>query len=143
MEGSLFQDASHKAGQCHRVMNTAGVKASDDEFLMVSLAGIIGNNSIGYSHKYSKVNRGIIRSSYSLLKQAVKNQRWYVVKFGPNKFIDVVWVTGGTHLVRPRGGEYPGGSPARGDRDRRLRRGLRGPRRTVCVGGSSKSRVRS
>lgn len=68
-------------------------KAADDEFLMVSLAGIIGNNSIGYSHKFSKVNRAIHRSSFSLLNQAMKNQKWSVVEFGPNKFIDVVWGT--------------------------------------------------
>ncbi|TWT77470.1 hypothetical protein Pla123a_21310 [Posidoniimonas polymericola] len=68
-------------------------KSSDDEFLMVSLAGIIGNNSIGYSHKFSKVNRAIHRSSFSLLDRAMKNQRWSVVEFGPNKFIDVVWGT--------------------------------------------------
>ncbi len=68
-------------------------KAADDEFLMVSLAGIIGNNSIGYSHKFSKVNRAIRRSAFSLLNQAFKDQRWDVIQFGPNKFIDVVWGT--------------------------------------------------
>lgn len=60
---------------------------------MVSLAGIIGNNSIGYSHKFSKVNRAIHRSSFALLNQAMTNQKWYIVEFGPNKFIDVVWGT--------------------------------------------------
>jgi hypothetical protein len=60
---------------------------------MVSLAGIIGNNSIGYLHKFSKVNRAIHRSSFALLNKAMKNQKWYVVEFGPNKFIDVVWGT--------------------------------------------------
>lgn len=68
-------------------------KGADDEFLMVSLAGIIGNNSIGYSHKFSKVNRAIRRSSFSLLNDAMKNQKWHVVEVGPNKFIDVVWGT--------------------------------------------------
>lgn len=68
-------------------------KSSDDEFLMVSLAGIIGNNSIGYAHKFSKVNRAIYRSSFAILNQAMKNQRWDIVEFGPNKFIDVVWGT--------------------------------------------------
>jgi len=68
-------------------------KAADDEFLMVSLAGIIGNNSIGYLHKFSKVNRAIYRSSFSLLNQTLKNQKWDVIEFGPNKFIDVVWGT--------------------------------------------------
>jgi hypothetical protein len=68
-------------------------KCDDDEFLMVSLAGILGNNSIGYSHKFSKVNRAIYRSSFALLNRAMKNQEWSVVEFGPNKFIDVVWGT--------------------------------------------------
>jgi hypothetical protein len=68
-------------------------KSDDDEFLMVSLAGIIGNNSIGYQHKFSKVNRAIHRSSFSLLNKSLKNQKWSIVEFGPNKFIDVVWGT--------------------------------------------------
>lgn len=68
-------------------------KSSDDEFLMVSLAGIIGNNSIGYSHKFTKVNRAIHRSSFVILDQALKNQRWEVIELGPNKFFDVVWGT--------------------------------------------------
>src|SRR4051812_40697399 len=33
-----------------------GRKSRDDEFLLVCLAGIIGNNSIGYRHKFSKVD---------------------------------------------------------------------------------------
>lgn len=68
-------------------------KSRDDEFLMVSLAGIIGNNSIGYHHKFTKVNRAIYRSSFSLLNLAIKNQEWSVIEFGPNKFLDVVWGT--------------------------------------------------
>ncbi len=32
-------------------------KSDDDEFLMVSLAGILGNNSIGYIHSRGKVKR--------------------------------------------------------------------------------------
>lgn len=71
--------------------NTA--KSSDDEFLMVSLAGIVGNNSIGYRHKFSKVNRAIYKSSFALLKQAMKDQRWDILEFSPNKFLDVVWGT--------------------------------------------------
>ncbi len=41
-------------------------KSKDDEFLMVSLAGIFGNNSIGFKHKFSKVDRAIKRSSMRL-----------------------------------------------------------------------------
>jgi hypothetical protein len=58
---------------------------------MVSLAGIIGNNSIGYRHKFSKVNRAIYRSSFALLEKAMTDQRWHALEFAPNKFIDVVW----------------------------------------------------
>lgn len=68
-------------------------KSGDDELLMVSLAGIIGNNSIGYAHKFTKVNRAIYRSSFSLLNRAMGNQKWSTIEFGPNKFIDVVWGT--------------------------------------------------
>jgi len=68
-------------------------KSADDEFLMVSLAGIIGNNSIGYRHKFSKVNRAIYRSSFVLLEQAMNNQRWHVVEIAQNKFLDVIWGT--------------------------------------------------
>ncbi|WP_428306604.1 hypothetical protein [Lacipirellula sp.] len=60
---------------------------------MVSLAGIIGNNSIGYKHKFSKVNKAIYRSSFSLLQKAMLNQKWEVIELAPNKFIDVIWGT--------------------------------------------------
>jgi hypothetical protein len=68
-------------------------KSSDDEFLLVSLAGIVGNNSIGYLHKFTKVNRAIYRSSFALLEQAMKNPRLEALEFGPNQFIDVIWGT--------------------------------------------------
>jgi hypothetical protein len=67
-------------------------KAQDDEFLMVSLAGVIGNNSIGYRHKFGKVNRAIHRSSNRLLDNViVKKKKIYVVEFERNKFVDVIW----------------------------------------------------
>lgn len=65
-------------------------KSADDEFLMVSLAGIIGNNSIGYRHKCSKVNRAIYRSSFALLDQAMANRQVHAVEIAPNKFLDVI-----------------------------------------------------
>lgn len=96
----LFPEVKDVGVDCRRDLVTVpscdehnSGKSADDEFLMVSLAGIIGNNSIGYSHKFSKVNRAIRRSSFSLLNKAINNQKWYVVEFGPNKFIDVVWGT--------------------------------------------------
>ena len=68
-------------------------KCSDDEFLMVSLAGLIGNNSIGYLHRFTKVNRAIRRSSFKLLRRAMKDQQWHAIEIRPNKFLDVVYGT--------------------------------------------------
>ena len=68
-------------------------KSTDDEFLMVSLAGIIGNNSIGFAHKFTKVHRSFRKNAFKVLNEALKNQRIEWVEFQPNKFIDVVWGT--------------------------------------------------
>jgi hypothetical protein len=77
-------------------------KSKDDEFLMVSLAGIIGNNSIGYRHKLGKVDRAIRRSSYRLLdKVFIKKKEIYRVEMDQNKFIDVIWGTpDATRLIK-------------------------------------------
>ncbi|WP_114241455.1 hypothetical protein [Dyella sp. C9] len=98
----LFPEGKDMDGENHRsnlitvpscdLHNTA--KSRDDEFLMVSLAGIIGNNSIGYRHKFGKVNKAIRRSANKLLLATFKGkQRFYVVEVGPNKFVDVIWGT--------------------------------------------------
>ena len=68
-------------------------KCREDEFLLVSLAGIIGNNSIGYRHKFTKVNRAIKRSAFSLIEGTLKNPVVEWLELGPNKFIDVIWGT--------------------------------------------------
>ncbi|QDT95369.1 hypothetical protein [Gimesia aquarii] len=68
-------------------------KSSDDEFLLVSLAGILGNNSIGYKQKFSKVNRAIYRSSFELLTNSMKNRKLCIYEVSSNKFIDVIWGT--------------------------------------------------
>tara|TARA_B100000470_G_scaffold185702_1_gene150994 strand:+ start:2132 stop:2875 length:744 start_codon:yes stop_codon:yes gene_type:complete len=67
-------------------------KSKDDEFLMVSLAGIFGNNSIGYQHKFTKVNRAIKRSSNRLLDAAFKERRHYILE-RDNEFLEVIWGT--------------------------------------------------
>ncbi|WP_210442776.1 hypothetical protein [Vibrio crassostreae] len=67
-------------------------KSKDDEFLMVSLAGIFGNNSIGYQHKFTKVNRAIKRSSNRLLDAAFKKRKHYVLE-RDNNFLEVIWGT--------------------------------------------------
>lgn len=47
-------------------------KSSDDEFLMASLAPVIGNNAIGYIHTNTKVRRAIERREGSLSAAAYR-----------------------------------------------------------------------
>ena len=68
-------------------------KSKDDEFLMVSLAGIIGNNSIGYRHRRTKVTRAIKRSSGKLLDAVFTQRQQFVEPIARNAFIDVIWGT--------------------------------------------------
>ncbi len=69
-------------------------KSRDDEFLMISLAGIIGNNSIGYQHKLTKVDRALRRSSNRLLDKALlKKNPTQTIKLSENRFIEVIWGT--------------------------------------------------
>lgn len=68
-------------------------KSDDDEFLMVSLAGIIGNNSIGYAHKFGKVNRAIRRSSGRLLDKVFTKKKVFSVDLSRNEFMEVIWGT--------------------------------------------------
>ena len=58
MQGRDFRINLTKVPSCEEHNNNF---SKDDEFLMVSIAGIIGNNSIGYQHKFGKVNRAIKR----------------------------------------------------------------------------------
>ncbi|MEK7951004.1 hypothetical protein [Luteolibacter soli] len=68
-------------------------KSDDDAFLLVSLAGIIGNNSIGYRQKITKVNRALKRSAFRLLHESLSNPRIELLEYGPNQFVDVIWGT--------------------------------------------------
>lgn len=68
-------------------------KSKDDEFLMVSTAGILGNNSVGYQHKFGKVDRAIRRSSNRLLEKVFIKKQHYRVKTQNNNFIEVIWGT--------------------------------------------------
>ena len=68
-------------------------KSNDDEFLLVSLAGIIGNNSIGYHHKFTKVDRAIRRSSSKLIEKAFLKKQKYIIEIEDNKFLEVLWGT--------------------------------------------------
>lgn len=61
---------------------------------MVSLAGIIGNNSIGYMHKHGKVDRAILASANRLLDQVLlKKEEFQRLEIEDNKFINVLWGT--------------------------------------------------
>lgn len=95
---SIFPEGKDLDGKDHR-RNLVTVpscrihnseKSSDDEFLMVSLAGIIGNNSIGYMHKFSKVNRAIRRSANRLLIDVFAERKLFIIR-DENKFLDVIW----------------------------------------------------
>ncbi len=66
------------------------VKSRDDEFLMVSLAGLIGNNSIGYHHKFGKVNRAIRRSAGRLLDAAFIKRDHFRLRLQNNAFLEVI-----------------------------------------------------
>lgn len=67
-------------------------KSDDDEFLMVCLAGMVGNNTIGYRHNMGKVDRAVRRSAGRLLQKIfVKPQHRYRLEIKNNKFIDVLW----------------------------------------------------
>lgn len=69
-----------------------GQKSRDDEFLMVSIAGIIGNNSIGYQHYDGKIQRALKRTSYKLLDKVFLSRNLYRLERG-NRFIDILWGT--------------------------------------------------
>lgn len=66
------------------------LKSQDDEFLMVGIAGIIGNNSIGYVHHMGKVNRAILKSSNKMLEKVYLTKNHYQINLEDNKFIDVI-----------------------------------------------------
>ncbi|MGB0948414.1 MAG: hypothetical protein ACPGUG_16480 [Pseudoalteromonas marina] len=66
-----------------------GGKSKDDEFLMVSLAGIFGNNSIGYEYYNGKIERALKRNSYRLLDRVFLKRK--VVRIEKdNKFINFI-----------------------------------------------------
>lgn len=66
-------------------------KSDDDEFLLASLAGIIGCNNVGLAHKFTKVNRAIRRTRGKVLEKALKEQsvEWYQMDTG--EVFDVTW----------------------------------------------------
>ena len=106
---NLFPDARDVGGANYRINLITvpscdqhnGEKKNDDEFLMVSLAGIIGNNSIGYRHKLGKVDRAIRNSANRLLDQVVvDNRQVHRFELGPNRFHEVIWGTPDVERLR-------------------------------------------
>jgi hypothetical protein len=99
---NLFPEADENGGVDYRLNlitvpscnahNSA--KSTDDEFLMVSLAGIIGSNSIGYVHRLGKVDRAVLASANRLLEQVLlEKEEIYRVEIVENRFIDLIWGT--------------------------------------------------
>lgn len=75
---------------CH-THNSA--KSAEDEFLMISLAGIIGSNSIGYLHKFTKVTRALRRAAFRQLDQVFTKKAIFKVALENNRFVDLIWGT--------------------------------------------------
>jgi len=73
-------------------------KSLDDEFLMMSLAGLIGNNSIGFRHKFTKVNRAFRRKSERFLATIFQRREEFFVPVEGNLFLRVI--RGTPHLDR-------------------------------------------
>lgn len=96
----LFPEAKDSGGQNYRVNLITvpscdehnGQKSLDDEFLMVSLAGILGNNSIGYQHYHGKIKRALKRSSSKLIDKVFLNKKIFRIE-KDNKLIDILWGT--------------------------------------------------
>lgn len=68
-------------------------KSQDDEFLLVCLAGIFGNNSIGYRHKFTKVERALRRTSGLLIEKVFRTKVRYPVQLEGNQFLEVIYGT--------------------------------------------------
>lgn len=68
-----------------------GKKSDDDEFLLASLAGIIGCNDLGLLHKFTKVDRAIRRSGGRLLEKVLKTQDIKSHKLANGTVVDVAW----------------------------------------------------
>jgi hypothetical protein len=99
---NLFPEIADSNGKNHRVnlITVASCaehnssKSHDDEFLMVSLAGIIGNNSIGYAHKLGKVDRAIKLSANRLLNEVLlEKKEIHQIELDSGKFLEVIWGT--------------------------------------------------
>ncbi len=65
-------------------------KSLDDEFLMISISGIVGNNSIGYRHYHGRSSRALRKRSKSFLDRIMTNRRRVKLPDGDNEFYNIV-----------------------------------------------------
>lgn len=55
-------------------------KSKDDEFLMACLAGIVGNNVIGFFHNVTKVKRALARQGEDFVHILIRDSKEEVIK---------------------------------------------------------------
>jgi hypothetical protein len=70
-------------------------KSKDDEFLLISIAGVIGNNSIGYRQNQTKIGRSLKKASVELLQAFYAKGLRTVDVDKTNKFLVVILGTQG------------------------------------------------
>ncbi len=62
-------------------------KSDDDEFLMLSLSGLIKNNIVGNFQQLTKANRALKRKNKNFIeKQVLRNHKFYKIKSTDGKF---------------------------------------------------------
>lgn len=67
-----------KVPSCH---DHNSKKSKDDEFLMISMAGIVGNNALSYWHNSRKVSRALRRKDDAFLyREVIRNAKELVLK---------------------------------------------------------------
>lgn len=63
-------------------------KSDDDEFLMLSLSGLIKNNPIGSFHQLTKANRAVRRKNKNFIeKEVLRNRKFEKIPTTDGKFI--------------------------------------------------------
>ncbi len=67
-------------------------KTRDDEYLLIALAGYVGNNAVGYLHTKTKVARALKRKP-SFIHEVVKDAKELMVELKDGKPYPVYWGT--------------------------------------------------
>lgn len=69
-------------------------KTKDDEFLMVAMAGVVGNNYLAYHHTNTKIGRALRRKTGDFLgKVVLRNSKSFTVKTIEGYEFPMVWGT--------------------------------------------------